>query len=390
MMKIIDTERVPLFVFADPDNLEQDCLQQAKNMSNLLTAYHHTALMPDAHIGYGMPIGGVLALDGAICPNAVGVDIGCGMAYVASDLPAAEAEKDLLRQFVNQAMRDIPTGFRIYDRSQSGTGFLKKSLLPASLSKEVDRAKKSLGTLGGGNHFIDLLRNDQGQVALMVHTGSRHFGYAIANFFHRVAQEQCRDKGITLPDQNLAYLDVKTEAAQGYVGAMNLAMEFARENRRRILAKAKRILAEIFGPINFGQQLNAHHNYAVLETHFGKKVWVHRKGAIRAGKGETVIVPGSLGTASYLGTGLGNQDSFESCAHGAGRAMGRNEAKRKYSSQEVLADIEKRGIVLGKAKKGDIAEESPWAYKDIDEVVENQKQLARMEIKLFPLAVIIG
>jgi tRNA-splicing ligase RtcB (3'-phosphate/5'-hydroxy nucleic acid ligase) len=389
-MEIINTERIPLFVFTDPGNLEKDCLRQARNMSNLPVAYHHAALMPDAHVGYGMPIGGVLALDGAICPNAVGVDIGCGMAYVASDLPAVEVEKDYLQQFVNQVMRDIPTGFRIHDQPQPGTGFLKESLLPAPLGKEIDRAKRSLGTLGGGNHFIDLLEDDQGRVSLMVHTGSRHFGYAVANYFHRLAQKQCQERKIALPDQNLAYLDAGTEEASSYIEAMKLAMEFGKENRRRILEEAKRILAEIFGPVNFGQQLNAHHNYAVREVHFGKEVWVHRKGAIRAGKGETVIVPGSLGTASYIGIGLGNPASFFSCAHGAGRAMGRSEAKRKYSPQEILADIEKRGIILGKANKSNIAEESPWVYKDIERVIKDQEQLAKMEVKLMPLAVVIG
>lgn len=389
-MEIIDTERVPLYVFTDPKNLEEDCLQQAKNMSNLLPAYHHTALMPDAHIGYGMPIGGVLALEGAICPNAVGVDIGCGMAYVSTNFPADDVGKESLRKFTGQIMRDVPMGFRIHKKPQPGSGFIDKSLLPPELENEVKRARKSLGTLGGGNHFVDVLKTGEGAVCLMVHTGSRHFGYAIAEHFHKRAQKQCQKRGIDLPDWDLAYLDLKTEDAGAYVQAMQLAMKFARENRRRILEKAKRALSEVLGPLEFGEQLNAHHNYAALEEHFGKEVWVHRKGAIRAREGETVIVPGSLGTSSYIGTGLGNPDGFMSCAHGAGRTMGRNEAKRKFSVQEVLEDIEERGVVLGKAKKGDIPEESPWAYKDIESVVEDQKQLAKMEIELTPLAVIIA
>lgn len=390
MVKIIKTERLPLFVFTNPNNLEKDCLQQARNMANLPAAYHHVALMPDAHVGYGMPIGGVLALDGAVCPNAVGVDIGCGMAYAASDLPAKEAKEEYLEQFVGQIVRDVPIGFRVYDHPQAGADFLKESLLPAPLAQEAKRAKRSLGTLGGGNHFIDLLRDDQGQVALMVHTGSRHFGYAVANYFHQLAQRQCQREGVALPDQNLAYLNLKTEEASSYLEAMNLAMRFAQENRRRILEAAKEALRKIFGSVNFGQELNVHHNYAAFEVHFGKEVWVHRKGAIRAQKGEAVIVPGSLGTPSYLGVGLGNKDSFSSCAHGAGRALGRNEAKRRYSPQEVLADIKKRGIILGKINKGNIAEESPWAYKDIEEVKKDQEQLARMETKLIPMAVVIG
>ena len=389
-MEIIDTERVPLYVFTDPDNLEEDCLQQARNMSNLAPAWHHTALMPDAHIGYGMPIGGVLALENAICPNAVGVDIGCGMAYVSSKLPASKADKERLSQFTGQVMRAVPMGFKVHSNVQAGSGFIDKGLLPKELHDEVDRARKSLGTLGGGNHFIDVLKTEEGKVSLMIHTGSRHFGYAIAEHFHGKAKEQCRERGIELPDRDLAYLDTETKEAQDYIKVMQLAMKFARENRRRILEIAQKVFAKVFGEVEYGEHLDAHHNYASLEEHFGKKVWVHRKGAIRARKGEAVIVPGSLGTNSYIGTGLGNPNSFMSCAHGAGRTMGRNEAKRKYTVQEVMEDIEERGVVLGKANKKDIPEESPWAYKDIESVVEDQKELARMEVTLTPLAVVIA
>ncbi len=389
-MEIIDTERIPLYLFTNPENLEKDCLQQAKNMSNLFPAYHHTALMPDAHIGYGMPIGGVLALDQAVCPNAVGVDIGCGMAYVPTNLPADKITKKQLQHFTGQVMRQVPMGFHVHDQPQPGSDFIDEKLLPSGLKDEVARAKKSLGTLGGGNHFIDLLKNRDGEIALMVHTGSRHLGYAIAEHFHKKAKKYCQKQGIDLPDKDLAYLDIKTKDAQDYIQAMQLAMKFARKNRRRILEQAKQGLAKIIGSIKFGDQVNAHHNYAAEEKHFGKQVWVHRKGAIRAEKGETVIVPGSLGTKSYIGKGLGNPKSFNSCAHGAGRTMGRKEAKRKYTVQEVIEDIKQRGIVLGKANKKDIAEESPWAYKDIQSVVEDQKDLAEMEIELTPLAVIIA
>ncbi len=389
-MEIITTERVPLYLFTDPKNLDEDCLRQAKNMSNLPDAFHHTALMPDAHIGYGMPIGGVLALKNAICPNAVGVDIGCGMAYISTNLSADQITKKQLHQFTGQLMRQVPLGFNIHNQPQPGSDFIDKKLLPPKLEKEVDRAKKSLGTLGGGNHFIDLLKDKDNKVSIMVHTGSRHFGYAIAEYFHQKAKEQCSKRKIDLPDKNLAFLDINSKEAENYIQAMHLAMKFARKNRRRILEQAKQSLEKIVGEVEFGKQINAHHNYAAKEKHFGKQVWVHRKGAIRAEKGETVIVPGSLGTSSFIGTGLGNPDSFNSCAHGAGRSMGRKEAKRKYTVQEVIEDIKDRGIVLGKSKKSDIAEESPWAYKDIQSVVDDQKTLAEMNIELTPVAVVIA
>jgi len=322
----------------------------------------------------------------------VGVDIGCGMAYVATNLHAGEVTKRQLQQFTGQVMRQVPMGFNVHDKPQPWADFINKSLLPRELELEgeIKRAKRSLGTLGGGNHFIDVLKDQDERVCLMVHSGSRHFGYAIAEHFHKKAQQYCNSQGIDLPDKDLAFLKTETQDAKDYIRAMELAMKFARENRRRILEEAKRIFEEIFGPVDFGGPLNAHHNYAAREEHFGKEVWVHRKGAIRAQIDEPVIVPGSLGTNSYIGRGLGNPDSFCSCAHGAGRTMGRKEAKRKYSVQEVIEDIEKRGVVLGKANKKDIAEESPWAYKDIESVVEDQKELAEMHTTLTPLAVVIA
>jgi len=388
-VEVITSERLPLYVFADARQIEPGCLQQAKDTANLAPAFHHVALMPDAHIGYGMPIGGVIALDGAICPNAVGVDIGCGMAYVPTDLDAEILTKKDLEQLVHQIMRDVPTGFNIHKRPQPAP-FLKNHRLPKHFTKEVARAYRSLGTLGGGNHFIDIHRDDQGKVALMVHTGSRHFGYSIAEHYHRQAQKQSAEKGRKLPVRDLAYLDAASSIGQEYIYAMQLAMHFARENRRRIIETAQHWVNKLLGPVEFGQQLNAHHNYATRETHFGKEVWVHRKGAIRAEVGEAVIVPGSMATPSYIGVGLGNPDSFHSCAHGAGRVLGRKEAKRRFTVQEVLAAIKKRGIVLGKVSKKDIAEEYTRCYKDIEQVVKDQASLAKMEIRLTPLAVIIG
>lgn len=390
-MEIITSERIPLYVFAEVAKIEPDCLQQAKNTANMGPAYHHVALMPDAHIGYGMPIGGVIALEGVICPNAVGVDIGCGMGFVPTDLEADSVSRENLEKLVHQVRRDIPTGFNIHKKAQSGSEFLKNHKLPAGqFTKEVARARKSLGTLGGGNHFIDFHRDQDGHFTIMVHSGSRHFGFAIANYYHRKAQDQCAKRGTPLPDRDLAYLGIETAAGKEYIYAMNLAMGFAHRNRERLLEVAKHWVAKFLGPVEFGEPLNAHHNYAALEEHFGKEVWVHRKGAIRAEKGEPVIVPGSSGTHSYVGVGLGNPDSFNSCAHGAGRVMGRKEAKRRFTPQEVLADLEKRGVLMAPAKRGDVPEESPLAYKDIEEVIKHQAELAEMTLQLTPLAAIIG
>lgn len=389
-METITSEQIPLYVFAPLESIEPDCLEQAKDTANLEPAFHHAALMPDAHIGYGMPIGGVVALEGHICPNAVGVDIGCGMGFVPTDLEASNIPENKLKQLIGQIMRDIPTGFAKHKKAQPSPQFLRHHQLPSALEPEVGIALKSIGTLGGGNHFIDILRDQNNHVAIMVHSGSRHFGFAIAKYYHRKAQKQCQKRGTSLPAPDLAYLDVETQAGKEYLYAMDLALQFARENRQRLMEAAQKAVTKFFSPVKFGEQLNAHHNYAALEKHFGKEVWVHRKGAIRAEEGEAVIVPGSMATHSYVGVGLGNPDSFNSCAHGAGRTMGRKEAKRKFSVQEVVEDLDKRGIILGKENKGNLAEESHFAYKDIKKVMEDQKELLEVEVELTPLGVVIG
>ncbi|OQX51461.1 hypothetical protein B5M47_00465 [candidate division CPR3 bacterium 4484_211] len=389
-MEVITETRVPLYIFANSSSIEPDCLRQAKDIANLEPAFHHVALMPDAHVGYGMPIGGILALKGHICPNAVGVDIGCGMVFTPTNLTAREIAKKDLEKLVQQIMRDIPTGFNIHKKPKTAPPFLQNPKLPSVLEKEIDRALKSLGTLGGGNHFIDIQKDQEGKIALMIHSGSRHFGLSIAKYYHQKAREICQKKNIDLPTPDLAYLESDSTLGQEYIRAMNLAMQYAKENRRQLMEATKKAVKEIFPQAKFGQELNAHHNYAALETHFGEKVWVHRKGAIRAGEKDPVIVPGSMTTHSYVGVGLGNPDSFNSCAHGAGRKLGRREAKRRYRVEEILKDIEEQGVILGKIKKGDIAEESRFSYKNIEEVIENQKDLAKMEIQLTPLASIIG
>lgn len=388
--QLIQTERVPIYVYALIPSIEPDCLQQAKDIANLEPAFHHVALMPDAHIGYGMPIGGILALKDAVCPNAVGVDIGCGMGFVPTTLTTDQVTKENLEKVIHQIMRSVPTGFNKHKQPQPTPDFLKDPHLPPHFDKEVDKARYSIGTLGGGNHFINLMKDDQGKIYVMLHSGSRHFGFSIANYYHKLAQQRCADRNLPLPASDLAYLDTESPAGQEYIYAMNLALDFARENRRRMMDVVQAELDRHFGNVEFGQPINTHHNYAALETHFGEEVWIHRKGAIRAEKDEPVIVPGSMATPSYIGVGLGNPDGFNSCAHGAGRIIGRKEAKRRYTIEDILKDIAEQGIVLGQVSHKDLAEEARFSYKDIEEVVKGQKDLAKMELKLFPIAVIIG
>ncbi|NMA60627.1 MAG: RtcB family protein [Firmicutes bacterium] len=400
---------VPIYVWLpSKDHLDETCLEQALNLSNLPFAFKHIALMPDTHTGYGMPIGGVLASTDAIVPNAVGVDIGCGMGFIHTNVPARLLREtktpngNLAQYLVGQIMRDVPQGFD-HHRQKQKSKFLAKYPVEKLYNygnknlPTLDEAYHQIGTLGGGNHFIELQEDEQGMLGIMVHTGSRNFGYKVANYFNRLAKDLNRKMQSPVPPQfDLAYLPLDTKEAQGYIGWMNFALDFARENRRLIM---ERVQTSVFSglerfagikDIEVLMEVNAHHNYAALEKHFGKKVWVHRKGAIRATKGELAIIPGAMGSYSYIVEGLGNPDSFYSASHGAGRVMGRKEATRQFSLAEVLADFEAKDIVLGKKRRGDTAEEYYKAYKDIEEVMEYQEDLVRPVLKLLTVAVIKG
>lgn len=401
-------QRIPIKVWLKREGeIEEECLRQAMNLSNLPFAFSHVALMPDTHSGYGMPIGGVLAADGAIIPNAVGVDIGCGVCFLRTNLPA-----DLLRRvktgngtlgekMVGSIMRCVPLGFAHHKVRQkcSAIDEFDGDWIPAELRPELQAGYYQVGTLGGGNHFIELQEDEEGNTAVMLHSGSRNFGYKICRYFNKVAKEINERVNPRVPKEwDLAYLPVESKEGKAYLSWMALALKFAAENRRLMMERVKEVLFDCVAKetldreynLKFDLEVNAHHNYAAFEEHFGQKVWVHRKGAIRAGRGEPGIIPGAMGGFSYIVKGLGNPDSFYSCSHGAGRRLGRKEALRRFSAQEVIDDLKRRHVILGKEKKADIAEEYLKAYKDIEEVLENEKDLAEPVLKLRTVCVIKG
>ncbi len=410
-----DKQLVPIKVWLpDPSHLDAQCLRQALNLSNLPFAYKHIALMPDTHTGYGMPIGGVLAAEDVIVPNAVGVDIGCGICFIHTDIPAqilrdVSVKDDSLAEYiVNQIMRRVPQGFQ-HHRSKQTSGFIDK-IIKEQMSganrlydygnkdlPELEEAYYQIGTLGGGNHFIELQEDEEGLLGIMVHTGSRNFGYKVANYFNNLAKKLNKKmKSPVPPGYDLAYLPVDTKEAKGYIGWMNLALEFAEQNRVLIMERVENIVLEAIeaftsnNNVQVGLRVNAHHNYAVSETHFGKDLWIHRKGAIRAQRDELGIIPGAMGSYSYIVKGLGNPESFNTSSHGAGRVMGRRQAVRKFDLNEVLEDFKAKDIVLGKSKKRDTAEEYYKAYKDIDQVMAEQRDLVEPVLKLKTLAVVKG
>ena len=377
------------------DQLEDTCRQQAVNLANLPCAVSHVALLPDTHTGYGMPIGGVVACRGAIIPNAVGVDIGCGVAYVETGVMWERQDRSLLEDIVQDILRAVPTGFSHHKRPQKCEALDKYRPTaddPKELLAEIDRGYYQVGTLGSGNHFIELQRNvETNELTIMVHSGSRNFGYKICNYYARRAKAQ----GQPLRDKDLAYFSVESPEGKGDLRWMNLALDFARENRKVMLERVQAIVADQLekhwkvSP-KYRNQINAHHNYASLEEYRGEKLWIHRKGAISAHRDQLGIIPGAMGSYSYIVRGLGSELSFQSCSHGAGRRLGRREAMRAFTKEEVLADLERQGVVLGKERLRDVAEEHRLAYKDIDEVINLQLDLIVPLKKLESLATVKG
>jgi tRNA-splicing ligase RtcB len=392
-------QRVPIKVWLENiKQVEEGCLQQALNLANLPFIYKWVALMPDTHQGYGMPIGGVVAVEDVIIPNAVGVDIGCGVAFVETNIYKDEITTGMYQDLVKQIMRDIPTGFNHHPKKQKckileQSDFaqsLKHKNLPEGLP-QIEEGYYQIGTLGGGNHFIELQEDEAGKLCLMLHSGSRNFGYKVANYYNQKAKEFNKKISAPVPKEyDLAFLPVDSELANAYISWMTLALEFAQENRQVMLEVVKNHLAKKIPHIEFSNGVNAHHNYAAVERHYGKKVWVHRKGAIRVKEGELGIIPGAMGSYSYIVRGKGNPVSFYSCSHGAGRKLGRKQAKKQFPVEKTLADLKEQGVILGKQKQGDVSEESRFAYKDINFVIEQELDLIEPIKKLKTIAVIKG
>lgn len=388
----------PIKIWLDNiEQLEESCLEQAINLANLPFIYKWVAIMPDAHSGFGMPIGGVMACKDVIVPNGVGVDIGCGVAFVSTDLPVQILkENNLLQAIIKKILQEIPAGFSHHKEKKESKVLeaFKVSKMDLNkyhhLVKEIERGYYQIGTLGGGNHFIELQEDEQGLLCIMIHSGSRNFGKQICDYFNFLAKDVNTSKNWNIPKSyDLAYLHTDREEGKQYIRWMNLALDFARENRQKMLEKVKNIISS-FSNIKCHQEINCHHNYAALETHYQKEVWVHRKGAIKVEKDELGIIPGAMGSYSFIVKGLGNPESFCSCSHGAGRVMSRKKAKKKYSVTDVLKDLEVNGVIIGKEKMKDIAEEARFVYKDIEMVINQELDLIQPLKKMKTIGVVKG
>lgn len=401
--------KYPLKVWLKSEkDLEASCLEQARHLMQLPFLHKWVCLMPDTHAGMGMPIGGVIAAKDVIIPNAVGVDIGCGMAYVGTNIPVKVLKEtmtgngNLIQGMVGDILRNIPVGFS-HHKTPMPCYTMDQALEEMSryekegeLLGQLEAGYFQIGTLGGGNHFIELQEDDNGYLSVMIHSGSRHFGKSVCDYFHQKARELNNRWYSQVPDEyRLAFLPVDTKEGRAYLDWMNLSMAFARENREKMILAVKAVLEKWIGrhtdlTLEYQDEINCHHNYAALENHYGENVWVHRKGAVRAGNGELTVIPGAMGSYSYVVMGLANPLSFCSSSHGAGRAYSRKGAMAAFTCEEVMVDLKDQGVILGKKNKRDVAEESRFAYKDIDEVMANQGDLVIPVKRLRTVGVVKG
>jgi len=388
MKKVINLGRIPAKLWLT--DMEQSCLEQVINLTELPFAFHHVAVMPDAHAGLGMPIGGVLATRAVVIPNAVGVDIGCGMCSVKTSLMAEDLDMDRRRELLERIKAVVPTGFDHQSELQD------PSLLPSLDDYDIDNmpivkkqhtaARYQVGTLGGGNHFIEIQRSTTDEVYIMIHSGSRNLGKRVADHYNNIAK-YWNEKWYAPDTNDLAFMPIEFPEAKNYLREMQYCVDFGLANRKLMMERICDQMREMFPTVQFEPMVNIAHNYAAWEHHFGNNVLVHRKGATRARKDEICLIPGSQGTKSYIARGLGNVDSFCSCSHGAGRLMSRKAAIQRLNLQAELQRMEEQGIVNCITTQADL-DEAPSAYKDITQVIANERDLVEPIVELKPLLVV--
>ena len=387
--KIINNRPVKIWA----NSVDAKAMQQIENLTTLPFLFHHLAIMPDVHAGMGMPIGGVLACKDVVIPNAVGVDIGCGMCAVKSNYKVTDISQDVLRKKIMNGIRQrIPLGMAHHTQPQPET------CLPNGHEVErmevVKRRQSAIvyevGTLGGGNHFIELQKDEEGNLWVMLHSGSRNLGKLVCEHYNKLAQ-QLNARWHTVVDEKLRlpFLPVGSAEFKNYWAEMQYCIDFALCNRSLMMQRIQEVITDALPGIAFEPMINIAHNYAAWENHYGQNVIVHRKGATLAREGMVGIIPGSQGTASYIVEGLGNAASFNSCSHGAGRVLSRTAAIASLDMQAEVAQLEAKGIVHAIRSQDDM-QEATGAYKDIEEVIANQTDLIKVKTRLLPIAVIKG
>jgi tRNA-splicing ligase RtcB len=389
--EVIESPRAPIKAWTRGVPIEESALKQLRNVASLPFIHRHIAVMPDVHWGMGATVGSVIPTVGAIIPAAVGVDIGCGMMAVRTSI-RAEHLPDSLTTIRSAIEAAVPHG-RTDNGGRNDVGahqgdppalaLEKWAALAPGYDAIVEKDPKAaharglghLGTLGTGNHFIELCLDEAGAVWVMLHSGSRGVGNRFGTHFIERAKADMRRWFINLPDADLAYFPEGSDGFVDYIRAVSWAQKYARANREVIMGEVLRVLREIFPDLTETETaVNCHHNYVTKERHFGKDVWLTRKGAVRAGEGELGIIPGSMGARSFIVRGKGNHESFCTCSHGAGRAMSRAEAKRRFTVEDHVRATE--GVEC--RKDAEVIDETPMAYKDIDAVMAAQADLVEI------------
>ena len=374
VQRTIDDAGAPVKIWTK--DIEAEAEQQLRNIAGLPFIFHHVAVMPDVHFGKGATVGSVIATRGAVIPAAVGVDIGCGMAAIQTDLTShdfSEGDAAALRKSIE---RGVPVGFNSHKRPTEGALEWASEHRDSRLS---DKALCQLGTLGGGNHFIELCTDEHDRVWIMLHSGSRNLGKTLAEGHINRAKKIAEQHLAQLADRDLAHFSQGTPEFDAYRRDVLFAQDYAFENRKLMLDEIVRSMRHHFAKkgrdVHFDEPINCHHNYLSFEHHFGEDVIVTRKGAIRAQEGDRGIIPGSMGTRSYIVRGLGNPESFASSSHGAGRRMSRTRARKTFTVDDLKAQT--TGVEC--RKDAAVIDEIPGAYKDIDQVIENQSDLVAVE-----------
>lgn len=379
MISVISDTKHPAKLWVK--DLEADAVNQIRNVANMPFIHDHVAVMPDAHYGKGATVGTVIATYGAIIPAAVGVDIGCGMCAIKLPFKIDRLGGDAkLKELRHSIERDIPVAHNGNGEVGARAAATFEALLHLPHTFQGDtycKAHQQLGSLGGGNHFIEICRDLDDSAWVMLHSGSRNIGKTLADVHIGKAKGLMKQYFISLPDDDLAFLAQGTPEFMDYIHDLRWCQAFAKENRNEMMLRVlKNIAFHVFGEFREPESLtefrvDCHHNYTNLENHFGRNVWVTRKGAVSAKEGEYGIIPGSMGTRSFIVKGKGNKDSFESCSHGAGRRMSRSQARKQFTVQDIAeqtAGVECR-------KDLDVVDEIPGSYKDIQQVMENQADL---------------
>jgi tRNA-splicing ligase RtcB len=374
-MKVINDK---LKVWAN--DLDPETLAQAERTSRLPIVAGHVALMPDAHLGLGATIGSVVPTDGAVIPACVGVDIGCGMIAVRTDLMAADLPDDL-GPMLHQIEKVIPAGVGKGHRDRPADTWLEKNRPRTELDTRLEtKAYTQMGTLGSGNHFAEISFDEDDRVWLVIHSGSRGIGNILAQSHITKAKTVAKRLEIGLEDPDLAYLLEGTPEFDHYIADLWFAQAYARQNRETMMDVMLGVFLGLVGKGREQQRVNCHHNYTEQETHHGRNLWITRKGAISARAGEKGILPGSMGTDSYIVSGLGNAESYNSSAHGAGRRMSRTKARKTLTTESLATAMEGRTWLSNRAKS--LVDEHPDAYKDVREVIRLSADLVTVDHRL--------